>query len=256
MKMVHLMDKDGWKSVEMIKEVTGLQSQRLASKLIEDISLLMQSTYGECLARGQMLNQSDRKEFPRISISTLMCDENEGEDANSILNFWTPQLEYLDCASKKALYLTTVKVMHQKSLKRQKASRWPGLLGPDITVRDRWTTLFKLPLEKRTADLQWRIIHRAIAMNIHVGHLNTAVGGQCRFCGEGEDLEHLFLKCIRLNNLFDLLITLFQGFTEEFSDQIFIGGLKYRFLLRKRIYIFFKLSNRDSKIGHMKNKKE
>ncbi|ROL42632.1 hypothetical protein DPX16_14039 [Anabarilius grahami] len=63
---------------------------------------------------------SDRKEFPRISISSLMCDENEGEVADSVLNFGTPQLEYLDCASKKALYLTTVKVMYQKSLKRQK----------------------------------------------------------------------------------------------------------------------------------------
>lgn len=36
-KLGHLMDKDGWKSVETIKEVTGLRSQRLASKLIEEI---------------------------------------------------------------------------------------------------------------------------------------------------------------------------------------------------------------------------
>lgn len=234
-KLGHLMDKDGWKSVENIKEVTGLRSQRLVSKMMEEISLAVQRTYGESISTGQMSNQNDMKVFPRIKISSLICDENEGEVADSILNLQTPQLEYLDCASKKALYHTAVKVIHQRSLKRQKASRWLELLGPDFLVRDRWRTLYKLPVEKRTGDLQWRIIHGAIATDRHVAHLNPAVGGQCRFCGEGEDLEHLFLKCNRLNDLFELLVTWFQGFAEEFSDKIFIGGLKYRFLLRRRV---------------------
>lgn len=79
----HLMDKLGWKSVKIVKEVTGLRSQRLASKL--EIPLPIQDIYGESIARGQLLNQSDRQEFLRICVSPLMCDDNEGEVADSVL---------------------------------------------------------------------------------------------------------------------------------------------------------------------------
>ncbi len=74
--------------------MTGLRSQRLALKLIEDIYLTIQDIYVESIARGQLLNQSNRQAFPRICISLLMCDENYGEVADSILNLWTPQFDY------------------------------------------------------------------------------------------------------------------------------------------------------------------
>ena len=72
-------------------------------------------------------------------------------------------------------------------------------------MRDRWRALYKPPIEKRTADLQWRLIHGAIATDRHAAHLNPAVGEQCRFSGMEENLEHLFLKCNRLKGLFNLL---------------------------------------------------
>ncbi|KAK3524893.1 hypothetical protein QTP86_011311 [Hemibagrus guttatus] len=49
------------------------------------------------------------------------------------------------------------------------------MLNPDFLVPDRWRTLYKPPVEKRTADLQWRIIHGAVATDGHVAHLNPAV---------------------------------------------------------------------------------
>lgn len=100
------------------------------------------------------------------------------------------------------MYHIIVKVINQDSLKGQKTSRWPDLLSPDFLIRDRWRALYKPPIEKRTADLQWRIIYGAIAMDGHVSHLSTAVNGDCRFCGAKEDLEHLFLKCNRLEHFF------------------------------------------------------
>ncbi len=110
--------------------------------------------------------------------------------------------------------------MHQKVTKETKSFKMAGFVGARslCTVRDRWRTLYKLPVEKRTADLQRRIIHGAIATDrLDVAHLNPSVGGQCRFCGEGEDLEHLILNVVGLNILFELHITWFQGFTEEFQ---------------------------------------
>ncbi len=145
---------------------------------------------------------------------------------DSILSFKTPQLHLFKDASKKAIYYTAVKVIHRELLKRQRTSRWPVLLSPDLLVSDRWRTLYKPPVEKRTADLQWMIIHGAIATDGYVAHLNPAVEGKFRFCGEQEDIEHLFLRCSRLQGLFCFLGVLFRHFDEEFSDKVFIGGMK------------------------------
>lgn len=78
-------------------------------------------------------------------------------------------------------------------------------------------------------------------------------GWQCWFCGR-EKFRELFFKCIGLNSHLKSHSTWFQGFKKEFSDNIFIGGLKYRFLLRRRMCLL--KYNRDIKSGHMENKKE
>ncbi|KAK3510233.1 hypothetical protein QTP70_031055, partial [Hemibagrus guttatus] len=105
-----------------------------------------------------------------------MRTEEEDAVTDSILSFKAPQTSLKDM-TKKGIYHITVKVIHKESLKRQKASRWPGMLNPDFLMRDRWRTLYKPPVEKRTADLQWRIIHGAVATDGHVVHLDPAVRG-------------------------------------------------------------------------------
>lgn len=70
-------------------------------------------------------------------------------------------------------------------------------------MRDRWRALYKPLIEKWMADLQWRLVHGSIATDRHVAHLSTAVGGECKICDQDKDLEHLFLKCSRLTDLFN-----------------------------------------------------
>ncbi len=71
-----------------------------------------------------------------------------------------------------------------------------------------WRSLYKLPVEKRTADLQWRLMFGAIATNRHVAHLNPAVGTECLFCGLDETVNHLLLivlgwrECLIFNTSF------------------------------------------------------
>jgi len=48
--------------------------------------------------------------------------------------------------------------------------------------------------------------------------LNAALSGECRFCGEEEDLEQLFLRCERLQSLFKLLKEWFREFNEDFIE--------------------------------------
>lgn len=233
-KMRHLLNDDGWKPVEILKEMTGLKSERLVSKLIEEIWNVLPSVNRAYIERSWSMDLKDtEEEFPKIRVSPVVLEEGVEENTDSILSFDTPQLDCFESISKKAIYYSSVKVTHQVSLKRIKVSKWPVLLGPDFLVRDRWRALYKPPIEKRTADLQWRLIHGAIATDRHVAHLNPAVGSECRFCGEQEDLEHLFLKCGRLQEFFIFLKDLFKEFGEDFSDRIFIGGVKYRYSMRR-----------------------
>ncbi|KAJ3582193.1 hypothetical protein NHX12_015766, partial [Muraenolepis orangiensis] len=115
----------------------------------------------------------------------------------------------------------------QRSLAGVRESRWAEFLGPDSSPKGSWRCLYKLPVEKRTADLQWRIVHGAIATNRYRAHLDPELEEGCIFCSEVETLEHLFVQCPRLSALFVLLESWFQGLGEEFSFILFIFGPKY-----------------------------
>ncbi|KAL7840946.1 hypothetical protein AOLI_G00262690 [Acnodon oligacanthus] len=139
-----------------------------------------------------------------------------------------PDLGQFQTLSRKDLYHVCVKVAHQADLRHQRVTRWLELFGPDFLLRDRWRSLYKPPLEQRSADLQWRILHGATATDRHVAHLHPSVGGQCRFRGKDETMGHLSLRCDRLSGLFLFLKDCFDALGEEFSDRIFIAGVKYK----------------------------
>lgn len=77
---------------------------------------------------------------------------------------------------KKALYTTCVKVSYTNSLEGLKESKRQEVFGPGASPKGRWRTLYKPPIEKRSGDLQWRIVHGIIATNRHRAHLDSQVG--------------------------------------------------------------------------------
>lgn len=174
-KLGHLLDNGGWSSVDTFKELSGLCSIRIASKLRDEIFAVLPSRYRSLVAGGNV--QQPKGGFPELNIFPAVSREQEEELDGSILSFKTLQLEELDIVSKKALYYVTVKVIHMNSLSRHSFTKWTETMEPDFLVRDRWRVLYKPPIEKWTADLHWRLIHRAIATNRHVAYLNPAVGG-------------------------------------------------------------------------------
>jgi len=113
-------------------------------------------------------------QFPELVISPAI-KEDEKEVADYILSFKNPQLYSFKTMSKKENFNISVKTIHQDSLRKQKASKWPDLLRPDFLIRDRWRALHKPPVEKNSGDLQWRIIYGAIATDGHVAQLNTEI---------------------------------------------------------------------------------
>ena len=194
-------------------EVEGSLPQHLRTFLVENSSLVEQ------------WEEDTDYVFPTLAVSPNVGQLQEEE--GSILSFSTPQLGPLEELQKKAMYILCVKVRHCESLQATKASKWTEFFGPGSSPKGSWRVLYKLPVEKRSADLQWRIVHGAIATNRHRAHIDPNQGEGCLFCSQTETLFHLFVECPRLAGVFDILRGWFMGMGEVFSHQLFIFGPMY-----------------------------
>ena len=87
--------------------------------------------------------------------------------------------------------------------------------------------LYKPPLKKRTGDLQWRVLHGAIASNAFTSIINPAVSNQCPFCNIRETAFHIFSDCERLTAFFTLLTCVFKCFNQTFLITKLIYGAGY-----------------------------
>ena len=138
--------------------------------------------------------------------------------------------------------------MHLRSLAGMRASRWTELFGQGNVPKGRWRSLYKPPIEKRSGDLQWRLVHGAIATNRHKAHLDPTVDGGCIFCSESETVAHLFLQCSRLRGLFSRLGQWVQGLGEVFSNELFVFGPKYS-LRKKNIHTMINFISGTAKMA-------
>ena len=134
------------------------------------------------------------------------------------------------------------------------STRWSELFGTDSSPKGCWRVLYKRPIDKRTADLQWRIVHGAIATNRHRVHLDPNIGEGCLFCPQIESLFHLFVQCARLGDLFTLLTEWFSSLSEAFSFQLFIFGPKYT-VRRKNVLVLLNFLSGTAKLAIWKTRK-
>uniref|UniRef100_A0A3Q3MAR8 Reverse transcriptase domain-containing protein n=1 Tax=Labrus bergylta TaxID=56723 RepID=A0A3Q3MAR8_9LABR len=200
----------------------GVRSTRVVDRLLkhwrhqltgQEMSLM--SDYGD----GSLLpDQTDP--FPEFTLSADLKDCSGPLLANAA------GCSFSDAAGK-TLYKLIVKTLNKKTLNARSDTPWRTYLGLAPEFRPSWESLYKPPLCKRHADLQWRILHGIIAVNSFISVLNVNVVDQCPFCVHRETVFHCFLQCSRLKPLFDLLEKVFSGFKEFFTKQVFICGFKY-----------------------------
>ncbi len=100
--------------------------------------------------------------------------------------------EFFSNTGKKSLYTLCVKILHLHALTNVKESNGKRLFGLGASPKGSWRTLYKPPIEKRTGDLQWRLVHGIIATNRHRARLDPQVREGCPFCGIQETVFHLF----------------------------------------------------------------
>ena len=81
---------------------------------------------------------------------------------------------------------------------------WNDLLNLD--EKPPFSKIYCKPVTKRDGDIQWRILHGALALWRRLGRMGYRETDICPFCGESEDIAHVFVYCPRLKILSLIII--------------------------------------------------
>ena len=133
-------------------------------------------------------------------------------------------------------------------------SRWTEFFGNGSSPRGCWRSLYKPPVDKRTGDLQWRIVHGDIATYRYLVHLDPGTGDDCPFCSQTETIYHLFIQCSRLARLYRQLKSWFQGLEELFSFCLFIYSPQYS-AKKKNVHTLINFMSGLAKLAIWKTRK-
>ncbi|TDG95854.1 hypothetical protein EPR50_G00244570 [Perca flavescens] len=193
-------------SVDVLRVRSNITSSRLIDRVVKEVCAALGSHQQTLVENRSLCEQwSDGWEYSFPSLTITPSVGGWQEEAGQLLSFSTPQLGKFQDAGKKELYYTCIKVLNIRFLAELKESRWTEFFGPEVSPKGSWRSLYKLPVEKRAADLQWRIVHGAIATNRYRAHIDPELGEGCMFCHEVETLAHLFVQCPRLADLLGVL---------------------------------------------------
>ncbi|KAL7838607.1 hypothetical protein AOLI_G00270110 [Acnodon oligacanthus] len=223
-KLGHLRvsDGSGWITAQLLAQQTRINSKRLLEQFLSEVLQALSKQVQEFL---ELPRGDAAPEFPLLRGTA--ADGGWQESRGTLLSFSSPRLRLFEDADGKALYAVCVKVRNLRALAEVREHCWHDLLRGQSMAGHRWRVLYKLPVPKRSGDLQWRIIHGTIATNQHTAHFVPGMEMTCPFCSEPESVEHLFIRCSRLNILFGTLHRLCLKLDITFTYGLFILGPKY-----------------------------
>lgn len=196
----------------------GLKSSRVTKQLLDHWRGKL-SRKELLMLKAQDPTTCTRDPFPLIQLTADL------KDSAGLLLDPCPGASLQD-ASGKTFYQLMVKTLNRRKLSGRLDTPWRSKLGAE-GWRPVWRSLYSPPLTKRHGDLQWRILHGAVAVNSFISVVNEAVEDKCPFCRERETVFHCFTECQRLSALFLFLQTVFTAFTEVFTKHVFIAGFKH-----------------------------
>ncbi|KAK0145749.1 Transposon TX1 uncharacterized protein [Merluccius polli] len=209
----------GLHNTQAVASLLGLRSSRHTRHLLnlwnDRLSREEKEMLRDYISGAEMPDQSDP--FPELSLSV---------DQTGLTNTMGTSKSMLDVQllSGKTLYKYCVVAAHKVKLSTRRDSVWKERLQGRAPV---WRLLYKPPLNKRTGDLQWRILQGALAVNVFISKVNPTVSESCPFCDKPETLVHCYLDCYRLRFLFHVLKTVFLMCGEVWTEAGFIGGAGY-----------------------------
>ncbi|TWW55992.1 Transposon TX1 uncharacterized 82 kDa protein ORF 1 [Takifugu flavidus] len=159
-----------------LSAVLGLRSLRVVERTLELWRRRLSVRERSLLRRyGGGRAESDPTDiFPDFQLNPG-CEELSGP----LLKALCKDKLGLHGTNNKTLYVNIVKTIIGQGLLNRAASVWTDRLGEH---RPQWRVLYKPPIKKRTGDLQWRILHGAVVLNVYLSRLDPAVSDQCPFC--------------------------------------------------------------------------
>lgn len=228
LQLCHVVEKAGCnlQNAQAFASFLGLRSIRYVKKFLEKLSGVLSFQEKHLLQEygGGLIHCNSNDVFPSMSLSP---DLKECVFASPLLHLSECDHIYLYPATGKVLYRNIVKVLNKDSLKGRPDTVWREKLGIADEVKPVWRVLYKPPLTKRTGDLQWRVLHGAIAVNALKCAINPELSSTCPFCTSRETVYHCFMECTRLAPLFCFLSLLLFSFGIVFSHHGFILGFYY-----------------------------
>lgn len=217
----------GLNNVEAVASLLGLRSHRHTQDILDE--LLKRLSSEEHVMLQDYFNGTETPDegdpFPELG---LEIDQTGLVGPLLVCKGKNDSFTDLYMLKGKAMYKYCVKALNKKQLNVTKDTVWRETLQVQEDCKPVWRLLYKHPLNKRSGDLQWRILKGALAVNNFVSKMNPAVLLNCPFCPEFETIFHCYLKCKRLEALFEFLKTVFLNCGEEWSETKFIFGAGYK----------------------------
>ena len=115
-----------------------------------------------------------------------------------------------------------VQVLKKDKLSGRTDTALRAHLGLNDEVRPAWRALYKPPITKRVGDLQQRILHGIVAVNVLVSVINPNVSEKCPFCSHR--LLHRLWKT-------GLLVSAAAANVQDAQRHLFYGNVHFKFYL-------------------------
>ncbi|KAL7872592.1 hypothetical protein SRHO_G00075750 [Serrasalmus rhombeus] len=171
------IEPTGW-MVQAAKQHSSwpMNSQKLLEQFLSEVRQALSQQVQELLEPPQ---GNAAPEFPSLRVTA--ADGGWQENRGTLLTFSSQSLQLFKDTDGKVLYAVCVKERNLRALAEVRERYWHDLPGGQSMAGYRWRVLYKLPVPKRSGDLQWRIIHGAIATNQHTAHFVQGVDTTCPF---------------------------------------------------------------------------
>ncbi len=131
--------------------------------------------------------------FPELFVTPYNWQDNEG----TRYVFSLQQIQHMSFSesSKRHLYSACVKSGFCEYFKNKTGTKWRShLLVPDEQLLS-WHLFYKSPLPKRSGDIQWHILHCALATNTFLYKCNFTTSSVCKLCNVPDTVFHIFSNC-------------------------------------------------------------
>ena len=113
----------------------------------------------------------------------------------------------------KTAFLSFIALLLKQTWNDDDPRVWCDILNLEVDRKVYFNNIYDCMLTKNESDLIWKIRHGAIPTGRFLYGCKYSDSPNCNYCGELDDLTHIFVTCSRLSGLFQLTQSLIRKLT-------------------------------------------